>query len=459
MGDRPLWSLSASELSAAYANGLSPREAVDTTIAHIRNVNPELNAIVTLDEAGAMRSAEDSARRWKDGCPASLLDGVPITIKDNILVAGLRATWGSRLYSEFVPDVDEAPVRRMREAGAVILGKTNVPELTLHGFTDNLVFGTTGNPWNPKLTPGGSSGGAVASVASGMAAIALGTDGGGSIRRPAAHTGLVGFKPSRDIVPRGNGFPAILHNLEVIGPMARCVGDIILSMDVISGPAWARSKHGSDVQRPRIAYALTFNDAPVDPFIRNTIDETIEQARSFGLDIETVSPCHLADPLAAVWPIISQTGVAWLMERHQDWERKVAPAIAEMAVAGKQYSAPDYLSALDTIAAMDRAFERFFQRYDFLLTPTAAAMPWPAKETHPATIDGQPVGPRGHAVFTPFANALGLPAVSLPCRVGEDAMPVGIQVVAARDQDWALLAFARDYEDRLFGHRWPPAFK
>jgi aspartyl-tRNA(Asn)/glutamyl-tRNA(Gln) amidotransferase subunit A len=458
MGDRPLWSLSASELSAAYANGLSPREVVEITLAHIHNVNPELNAIVTLDEAGATRSAEDSARRWKDGCPASQLDGVPITIKDNILVAGLRATWGSRLYSEFVPDMDETPVQRMREAGAVILGKTNVPELTLHGFTDNLVFGTTGNPWNPKLTPGGSSGGAVASVASGMGAIALGTDGGGSIRRPAAHTGLVGFKPSRDTVPRGNGFPAILHNFEVIGPMARCVSDIIRSMDVISGPAWARSKHDSDIHRPRIAYAPTFNDAPVDPFIRSTVDATIEQARSFDLDIETVSPFHLADPLAAVWPIISQTGVAWLKERHRDWERKVAPAIAEMAVAGQQYSARDYLNALDTIAAMDQAFEHFFQCYDFLLTPTAAAMPWPAKEPHPSTIDGQSVGPRGHAVFTPFANALGLPAISLPCPMGEDAMPVGIQIVAARDQDWALLAFARQYEDRLFVHRWPPAF-
>jgi aspartyl-tRNA(Asn)/glutamyl-tRNA(Gln) amidotransferase subunit A len=457
--DRPLWSLSASELSAAFANGLSPHEAVENTLAHIRDVNPQLNAIVTLDEAGALRSAEDSARRWKGGCPASPLDGVPVTIKDNILVAGMRATWGSRLYSAYVPDADEAPVQQLREAGAVILGKTNVPEFTLQGFTDNAVFGTTGNPWNPALTPGGSSGGAVASVASGMGAIALGTDGGGSIRRPAAHTGLIGFKPSRDTVPRGIGFPAILHNFEVIGPMARCVGDIIRCMDVISGPAWARSKNNSDIQRPRIAYAPTFSDAPVDPFIRTTVDETIERARSFGLDIETVSPFHLADPLAAVWPIISQTGVAWLMERHQGWERKVTPAIAEMAVAGERLAARDYLNALDAIAAMGEAFERFFQRYDFLVTPTTAAMPWPAKEPHPSTIDGQSVGSRGHAVFTPFANALGLPAISLPCLVGDDALPVGIQVVAARDQDWALLSFARQYEDRLFVHRWPPAFR
>lgn len=457
--DRPLWSLSATELSVAYANGLSPREVVESTLAHIRNVNPELNAIVTLDEAGAMRSADDSARRWSNGCPASSLDGVPVTIKDNILVAGLRTTWGSRLYGEYVPDKDEAPVRRLRQAGAVIFGKTNVPEFTLHGFTDNLVFGTTRNPWNPKLTPGGSSGGAVAAVASGMGAVALGTDGGGSIRRPAAHTGLVGFKPSRDMMPRGDGFPAILHNFEVIGPMARCVGDIIRTMDVISGLAWTQSKIKSDIMPPRIAYAPSFNDAPVDPFIRRTVDETIERARSFGLDIETVSPFHLADPLAAVWPIISQTGVAWLKERHGDWERKVSPAIAEMAAAGQKLTARDYLNALDTIAAMDQAFDRFFDRYDFLVTPTAAAMPWPAKDSHPTIIDGQSVGPRGHAVFTPFANAIGLPAISLPCQVGDDAMPVGIQIVAAKGRDWALLAFARDYEDRLFVHRWPPAFR
>jgi aspartyl-tRNA(Asn)/glutamyl-tRNA(Gln) amidotransferase subunit A len=457
--DRPLWSLSASELSVAYANGLSPREVIEVTLEHIRDVNPRLNAIVTLDEAGAMRSADDSTRRWKRGCPTGPLDGAPITIKDNVLVGGLRATWGSRLYSEYVPDEDEAPVRRLREAGAVMLGKTNVPEFTVHGFTDNLVLGTTGNPWNPKLTPGGSSGGAVASVASGMGAIALGTDGGGSIRRPAAHTGLIGFKPSRDMVPRGAGFPAILHNFQVIGPIARCVGDIILSMDVVSGPIWTQSKSKSETKPPRIAYAPDFNDAPVDPVIRSIVDETIERARSLGLDIETVSPFHLADPLVAVWPIISQTGVAWLMERHQNWERKVTPVIAEMAVAGAKLTARDYLNALDAIAAMGEAFERFFQRYDFLLTPTTAAMPWPAKEPHPSTIDGQSVGPRGHAVFTPFANALGLPAISLPCRVGDDALPVGIQIVAAKDRDWALLAFARDYEDRLFVHRWPQAFR
>ena len=165
--DRPLWSLSASELSIAYASGLSPTELIAATLAHVRDVNPQLNAIVTLDETGAIRSAELSARRWKDGRALGPLDGVPVTIKDNILVAGLRATWGSRLYRNYAPDEDEAPVRRLREAGAVIFGKTNVPEFTVHGFTDNALFGVTGNPWNPKLTPGGTG---VAIRAYGLAA-------------------------------------------------------------------------------------------------------------------------------------------------------------------------------------------------------------------------------------------------------------------------------------------------
>jgi aspartyl-tRNA(Asn)/glutamyl-tRNA(Gln) amidotransferase subunit A len=410
-----------------------------------------------LDAAGAADSAEESAQRWKAGSALGPLDGVPVTIKDNILVAGLRATWGSRLYADFVPDRDELPVQRLREAGAVILGKTNVPEFTLHGFTDNALFGTTGNPWNPALTPGGSSGGAVAAVASGMGALAIGTDGGGSIRRPAAYTGLVGFKPSRDTVKRGKGFPAILHDFEVIGPIARSTDDIIACMEVIAWPAWPRLLQQPVAKAPRIAYVPTFGDAPVDPFIRETIDRAVARARSLGLAIETLPHFDLAEPLAQVWPVISQTGVAWLLTQHPGWEVEVAPAIAEMAVNGGKLKSLDYLNALDAIAAMRRAFDDFFETFDFLITPAAAAMPWPANETHPPMIDGKPVGSRGHAVFTPIANALGLPAISLPCPVQGNASPVGLQIIAAQNRDWPLLAFARAYQEKLFLHRWPPA--
>ena len=453
--DRALWSLSAHELGLAYANGLSPVNAVQSNLSRIREINPRLNAIITLDETGALRAAEASARRWKEARPIGPLDGVSFTVKDNIFVAGLPATWGSRLYCDFVPEDDEAPVRRLREAGAIILGKTNVPEFTLHGFTDNALFGTTGNPWDPKLTPGGSSGGAVASVASGMAAFALGTDGGGSVRRPAAHTGLVGFKPSRDMVPRGRGFPAILHNFEVIGPIARCVDDVMLVMAAMSGEAWTRSTNLAAPERPRIAYAPSFGGAPVDPVIRRAVDETLARAMSLGLDVETIAPFDLADPLSAIWPVISQTGVAWLLDQHEGGDRMVSPAIAEMAAAGKPLTARDYLAALDAIAEMARAFERLFARFDFLMTPATAAMPWPAADSHPATIGGVAVGPRGHAVFTPLANALGFPALSVPCRIEDDTLPIGLQIMAARDRDWQLLTFARVHENRLFVHKWP----
>ncbi len=143
------------------------------------------------------------------------------------------------------------------------------------------------------------------------------------------------------------------------------------------------------------------------------------------------------------------------MERHSDWKRQVSSAIAEMAVARANYTARDYLDALDTIATMKHSFEAFFDRFDFLITPTTAAMPWPAGESHPSIIDGKTVGARGHAVFTPCANTLGLPAISMPCRVEPGDLPVGMQIVAASNRDWPLLAFAREHEGRLFAHHWP----
>ena len=207
----PLWRLAAMELAAGYrAQAFSPIDALNAILERISAVNPRLNAIVTLDAEGARAAALASAARWSAGTALSNLDGIPLSVKDNIPVRGMRATWGSRVYADFVPDADELPIARLRAAGAVILGKTNCPEFTLHGYTDNSLFGTTRNPWNIALTPGGSSGGAVAAVAAGLGPVAIGTDGGGSIRRPASHTGLVGFKPSRGRVPRCDGFPAIL---------------------------------------------------------------------------------------------------------------------------------------------------------------------------------------------------------------------------------------------------------
>ncbi|ARQ03016.1 amidase [Pseudorhodoplanes sinuspersici] len=452
-----LWQLSAGELAAAYRAGMAtPDTVLQAVLDRCEDVNPRINAVVTLDHPGAREAADASTHRWRAGEAFGPLDGVPVTVKDNILVKGLRATWGSKLYADFVPEIDEEPVARLRAAGAVILGKTNVPEFTLHGYTDNALFGPTGNPFNPALTPGGSSGGAVAAVAAGIGPLALCTDGGGSIRRPAAHTGLVGFKPSRGTVPRANGFPAILHDFEVAGPVARNVGDIILAMNAIGGKSWRQSDSGFAKTPLRIHYARTFSGAPVDADIAKAADDIAAELARQGHSVDRADSFDLAAPIADVWPVISQTGLAWLLSQHKDADEKINLMLADMARNGRAYSAADYLNALDIIKHVDRDVEGLFDECDLLLTPATAAMPWPATQSHPTTIAGQTVGPRGHAVFTPFANALGLPAISLPCASWPQDMPVGFQLCAARGQDAALLAFARDYEARTaWQTRWP----
>ena len=197
MSATQLWEHSATELSQLMdRKRISPVEVLEGVISRCESLNPRLNAIVALDLEGARTAARASEARMQSRARLGALDGLPVTVKDNIFVRGMPATWGSLLYRDFTPEDDDLAVERLRAEGAVIVGKTNTPEFALASFTDNRVFGPTRNPWNPDLTPGGSSGGAVAAIATGMVPLAIGTDAGGSIRLPASHTGLVGFRPS-----------------------------------------------------------------------------------------------------------------------------------------------------------------------------------------------------------------------------------------------------------------------
>ncbi|HYG88846.1 MAG TPA: amidase [Azospirillum sp.] len=462
-----LWRWSARDLSSAFRRkDLSPMEALQTCLSRLESVNPLVNAVISRDDEAAREAAAASERRWQAGKPLSALDGVPLTVKDNIPVRGLPATWGSRLYAGFVPERDELPVDRLRAAGAVILGKTNVPEFTLQGYTDNRVFGPTRNPWNLGLTPGGSSGGAVAAVASGIGPLAIGTDGGGSIRRPSSHTGLVGLKPSVGRVARCDGFPAILLNCEVIGPIARTVDDVVMAMEImaVADPRDPLSARYADrpfavgpARKCRILYVETFGDAPVDPEIRASVALAADRLDVLGHRVERAGRFTLVDAInERVWPVISQAGLAWLLERHPGWQGQISEGLEPLAEAGRNLSASAFVGALDTIAETSRALSELFQDYDLILTPSAAALPWGARDIFPPTIDGRSVGPRGHAVFTAFANAAGLPAMNLPSAPSRAGPPIGFQLVGPQGADPLLCAVARGYEDaHSWADRWP----
>jgi aspartyl-tRNA(Asn)/glutamyl-tRNA(Gln) amidotransferase subunit A len=471
------WMLSARALVQGYRAGmLSPVDALESVLVRMDQVNPHLNAVVTCDRRAALAAAKASATRWQRMQPLSALDGVPFTVKDNLATEGMRSTFGSRLYADHVPARDELPVARLRQGGAVLLGKTNVPELALHGYTDNALFGSTRNPWNRTMTPGGSSGGAVAAIAAGIAPLALATDGGGSIRRPCAHTGCVGLKPSAGRVPRSDGFPVFLHDFEVAGPVARHVDDLVLAMGVIANASASDSRSACFANLPfvmpahiapaRIALLDGLGVAPVDIDSAEAADEAWHTLAACGHHRVAMAPEQRAMLVQAIeeinadaWPVLSQSGLAWLMASHfEGREGELSAPLAELLAQGRRRSGADMMRALSAIRRLRDVLALLMQDIDCLLLPSAASQPWPAQQTHPLQIDGRDVGPRGHAIFTSFVNAAGLPALALPAGLGATGMPLGIQLVGRHGADGWLCALGRDFERvRPFAPLWEHA--
>ena len=447
------WRLGIAEVAAAYRSGdLDPEALLDALLDRIARLDPRLNTLVAIDADGARTAARGSAARWRAGTPHSPIDGVPLTVKDNLLMAGLPATWGSRAYAGFRPAEDETPVARLRAAGAVLIGKTNVPELTLEGYTSNLLFGTTRNPWDPALTPGGSSGGAAAGVAAGFVPAAIGTDGGGSIRRPAAHTGLVGFKPSIGRIPRAGGFPETLHDFEVIGTLTRSVADAALLDAVLSGDAAPMPAPRS----LRILYVPRFDDAPLDPEVAAACEAAADALAAAGHAVDAGPVFFDRAAVDEIWRVVGRAGVARVARLTGG--RLLAeggPTIRAMAEEGAGLSGADYADAMSALAAFRRAVARVFDRHDLVFMPSAAALPWRAEEAYPATIDGHSVGPRGHAIYTGWVNAAGLPAIALPLGLSRGGLPIGGQFVGAAGRDAELLAFAAAVAPRLAAPSWP----
>lgn len=441
------------DLANAYLSGkLTPIDALRDCRARIDQYNPSLNALVSLSPSAGLE-AEESTQRWKLGRQLSDLDGVPIAVKDNLVVAGMPATFGSFAFGESTEIKDELPIQRLRDAGAIIIGKTNTPEFAVEGYTDNLRFGTTRNPWNPALTPGGSSGGSAAAVAAGMAAAAIGTDGGGSIRRPAAYTSLVGLKPSPGRIPRAGGLPQILLDFEVVAPLTRSVRDMHLLLSVMEGPdrrdATSRrldTAPASLNRKMRILAVEQLGDAPCDSDIRSSFHASARQASVLRHEVTVGEMPIDLDPLTTFWPDIVAVGLALLRTTHPQVAERAAPKFLEMADRGDALSAVDFARGLQIIQTLRCAASRLFTDWDAILMPACAAQPWAANQPYPHTIAGRAVGPRGHAIYTGWVNAAGLCAMTIPGRPAKGGMPIGFQLIGDSGAENILLELAEAYE-------------
>ncbi len=450
------WQLSAVELQRRYRDGsLTPTAVAQACLARLEAVNPRINAVVARRDPDFLREAAASTERHAQGRPLSPLDGIPLSVKDSLYTADQPTTWGCPALRDHATGQDEMAVARARAAGALLIGKTNVPEFALEGYTDNPVFGATRNPWNLELTPGGSSGGAVASVAAGITPLAIGQDGGGSIRRPASHTGLVGLKPSLSAVPREHVLPSLLLDFEVIGPLARTVADARLLFEVMRGPADVdRSSLAAEQARSRIkpASALRilhverFGSAPLDPQIAASVRQAVKRLEALGHHVRQ-GPLPLdLDFYAEAWPQIGQAGLAQLFERHPDWAAQASPKYLEMAEKGRHLQAARLWQILEQVKKLRRDSATLFDGFDMIVLPSAAALPWKAQDAYPTHIDGQAVGPRGHAVYTGWVNAAGLPGLALPCEPSREGLPIGMQLVGRYGSDDLLLDLGAAYE-------------
>jgi aspartyl-tRNA(Asn)/glutamyl-tRNA(Gln) amidotransferase subunit A len=463
--------LSAAEQSRLIGGGeVSPVELLDAHLERCRALNPTLNAIVAFDADGARDQAKAAEARALKGERLSALDGIAITVKDNLWAKGFKATWGSRLYEHFKPDVDDIPVERVRATGAVIMAKTNTPEFALQAVTDNPLFGLTRNPWDTDLTPGGSSGGSVAQVAAGMAPLAIGTDGGGSIRRPASYTGLAGLKPSYGRVARAYGFPPSAADFSSIGPIARTVDDVALLFACI-GLADRRDRAslahagdpplGPDALTPpgrlSILYIPRVGDAAIDPEITESVARAARVLSGLGHEVEEADAPWEAEEINEIWGTLTSVSLRRVVEAHEGWRERIGANFVALVDAGAEVTGTEYVKALDRVAALRARLAKVMARFDALLTPASAAMPWPIPEPYPKVIAGRAVGPRGAAIFATVINALGYPAISIPADPAPSSgLPIGLQIVGRFGGDNLVLRLARQYETaNPWADRWP----
>lgn len=448
--------LTASELVAGYASGeFSPVEATEAALRAIEERDDRCNAYCLIDPEVALAAAKASETRWRERHPIGWLDGVPISIKDMFLTRGWPTLRGSTRIDPDQPwEVDSPVTARLRENGLVLLGKTTTPELAWKGVTDSELTGITRNPWNPSLTPGGSSGGSAAAVAAGMGELSVGTDGGGSIRIPAAFCGIVGLKPTHGRVPLYPASP--FGPLSHAGPMARSVDDIALLLDVLALPDYRdpaalpppaaayREAVRRDVRGLIAAFSPDLGYARVDPAVAQVVRSAVNVLGEAGLRIEEADP-GFRDPREAFDVLWSAGAAQWLDTFPPGSEEKIDPGLRRVWEQGRRHSAADYLRAAAERAALGILMGEFHTRYDVLITPTVGIPPFAAGHDVPPGSDLA-----DWPEWTPFTypfNMTQQPAISVPAGLTADGLPAGLQIVGPRHSDDLVLAVARLLEE------------
>jgi aspartyl-tRNA(Asn)/glutamyl-tRNA(Gln) amidotransferase subunit A len=435
---------------------ISPVEVVATTLARIEKLNPRLNAYVTVvaDEARARAKAAERALTRRSATLGPL-HGVPYSVKDLVVTKGVRTTFGTPLHRDNVPTEDAPIVARMTAAGGIMIGKTNTPTFGWIGATHNLLFGVTRNPWDLERTPGGSSGGASAAVAGGLAPLAVGTDGGGSIRIPASFAGIFGHKPSYGRIPIHpvSGAWSLSH----VGPMTRTVADAALMMNVCAGPDerdqyslpgervdYLKAIKGS-IKGLRVAYTDDpgFAEA-VDPEVRATCAKAARAFRELGCRVETVEPAW-PSPRDA-WKQIFCGGIATRMAPYRDRRSEIEPGLLDIIEETLAEPPTRYVQAWFDRLAWWQHPRALFETYDLLLTPTVACPPFEADREGPGKVDGRDVDRYGWIPFTYPFNATGQPACSIPAGFSRDGLPIGLQIVGRRFDDVTVLRAAAAFE-------------
>src|SRR6202163_2126065 len=456
----------AVELASLIATkAVSPVEVLDAHLATIARVNPKLNAIVTLVADAAREQAKHAEAAVLRGDTLSALHGLPVVIKDVTPTAGIRTTYGSPLFKDNVPSEDAEVVRRLKAAGAIVLGKTNTPEFAAGANTFNDVFGVTRNPWNPELSPSGSSGGSAVAVATGMAPLAQGTDFGCSIRMPASFCGIVGIRPTPGLTPNWP-MPLAWDPGQVHGPLARTAEDAALMLDAIAGfsraspisvaPPWASARAivAEDVKDLRIAYVSDIAGIGVEPEIDEVCRSAAMSLRDAGATVEEIA-FDISDGKA---PYQAWRGLWMVGQQFANLERleEFGVNLKSNVKSGLKVTPRDFAASEEKRAQLFQRFAKFFEQYDLLITPQSPVKQFPVEMNFPTLINGRKLDNYTDWIAGSFLITLmSLPGGSVPAGKTGDGLPVGIQIVGPRFAEPLILSAMKIVQE-THPIGWPP---